>query len=164
MPNALFFYRISRFLYVKGVPFIPRLLQLLIFILYNSKIPPTAKIGPSTFAVVKGIGVVIIDGATIGKNCRLGISCKIVGKSPYKNVPQIGDNVFIGPGAVLMGPIIIEDDVVIGANAVVTKSIPKGSIVGGIPAKIIGHIEDLDYDISDNVSFDESIAEFMQRR
>lgn len=160
----MIFYRISRWFFERKVPLIPKLFQLIIFVFYNCRVPRSAVIGKGSFFVVKGIGVSLHDNTVIGKNCSIGIGVKVVGKSPFTNVPNIGNEVFIGPGAVLIGPIIIEDNVIIGANAVVTKSIPKGSIVGGIPAKIIGHIEDLDYDISHNVSSDDSIAEFMQRK
>lgn len=53
--------------------------------------------------------------------------------------PTIGNRCFIGAGAKIIGNIIIGDDVVIGANAVVTKDIPSGSVVGGVPAKIISN-------------------------
>ncbi len=61
MPNAILFYNISRFFYVRKIPFIPKVFQLIIFLLYNSKVPPTAKIGKGSFLVCKGVGVVIID-------------------------------------------------------------------------------------------------------
>ena len=51
--------------------------------------------------------------------------------------PKIGNRVFVGAGAKIIGDVTIGDDVVIGANAVVTKNIPSGTVVGGIPAKII---------------------------
>ncbi|WP_067583058.1 serine O-acetyltransferase [Endozoicomonas ascidiicola] len=162
MPNAIFFYRIARWLYCKKIPLLPKLIQLIIFIFYNSKVPPSATIGKGSFLVVKGIGVVIIDNAKIGDDCRIGIGCKIVGKGPYKKVPMIGDRVFIGPGAIIAGPVVIEDDVIIAANAVVTKSVPKGCIVGGVPAKIIGKTSSLDYSILENQSYDDSTAEFMK--
>ncbi|MGU3161403.1 serine O-acetyltransferase [Vibrio cholerae] len=161
MPNAIFFYRISRWLYIKKVPVLPKLFQLIIFIFYNSKVPPDADIGDGSFLVVKGVSVVIINNAKIGKNCRIGIGCRIVGKGPYKNVPIIGDNVFLGPGCVIVGPVIIEDNVIIAPNSVVTKSVPQGAIVAGIPAKIIGNVSGLDYDILKNESYLDGHAPFM---
>lgn len=161
MPNAIFFYRISRWLYLKKVPFLPKLVQLVIFILYNSKVPPDADIGKGSFLVVKGVAVVIINGAKIGKRCRIGIGCRVVGKGPYKKVPVIGNDVFLGPGCVIVGPVIIEDNVVVAPNSVVTKSVPKGSIVAGVPAKIIGNVSNLDYDILKNESYLDDNAPFM---
>lgn len=81
-------------------------------------------------------GNIIINGkAKLGKNVQLhGNNC--IGE---KNgmVPVIGDNVEIGYGAVIIGDVKIEDDCIIGANSIITKSIPKGSIVAGNPAKFI---------------------------
>ena len=162
MPNAIFFYRISRWLYLKKVPIFPKIFQLIIFIFYNCKIPYKCSIGKDTFLVVNGIGVCIHDKTIIGDRCRIGIGCKIVGKGPFKEVARIGNNVFIGPGAVIAGPVIIEDNAIIGANAVVTKSVPKGAIVGGIPAKILGNIDSLNYNILDNESTVEGFAEFIK--
>ncbi|MGL5110021.1 MAG: DapH/DapD/GlmU-related protein, partial [Vibrio ordalii] len=73
----------------------------------------------------------------------------------------IGDDVFLGPGCVIVGPVIIEDNVVVAPNSVVTKSVPKGAIVAGIPAKIIGNVSDLDYDILKNESYLDDTAPFM---
>lgn len=164
MPNAIIFYRIARWLYLKKVPLLPKIIQLMIFVIYNCRIPYKATIDSGSFLVVKGIGVSLHDNTVVGKNCSIGIGVKVVGKSPYKNVPKIGDRVFIGPGAVLVGPIVIDDNVIIGANSVVTKSVPEGYIVGGIPAKIIGHVDELTYDISDNLSSDDSLAPYMTNK
>ncbi|MEG1114788.1 MAG: DapH/DapD/GlmU-related protein [Janthinobacterium sp.] len=161
MPNAIFFYHIARWLYLKKVPLIPSLFQLLIFLAYNSKVPPTADIGKGTFLICKGIATVIIDGAKIGTGCRIGIGVRVIGKGPYKNVPQIGNQVFMGAGSVIVGPVIIGDNVIIAPNAVVTKSVPAGAIVGGVPARIIGRIDQLDYDILANQADVEGHADYM---
>lgn len=162
MPNAILFYRIARWLHLKKIPILPKLLQLIIFVIYNCRVPYKCSIGKGSFLVVKGIGVSIHDNTVIGDNCSIGIGCKIVGKGPYKEVPHIGNNVFIGPGAVIVGPVIIEDNVIIGANAVVTKSVPSGAIVGGIPAKIISKIDLLNYNILENKSSVEGNAEYLR--
>lgn len=164
MVNAILFYRISRWLYLRKVPFLPKFIQLMIFIIYNSKLPASADIGKGSFLVVKGIGVVIIDNAKIGQRCRIGIGCKVVGKGPYKRVPSIGDDVFLGPGSVIVGPVIIGDKVIVAPNSVVTKSVPNGCIVGGIPAKIIGNIDELDYDILKNESYLDDVAPYMVKK
>ncbi|MBH0002152.1 serine O-acetyltransferase [Pseudoalteromonas sp. SWYJZ12] len=161
MPNAIMFYRVARWFYLKNIPFVPKVMQLIIFILYSSKVPANADIGKGSFLVVKGIGVVIIDKAKIGERCRIGIGCKVVGKGPYKRVPVIGDDVFLGPGCVIVGPVIIGNKVIVAPNSVVTKSVPTGCIVGGIPAKIIGRVDELEYDIFKNESYLDDIAPYM---
>lgn len=162
MPNLVTLYRISRWFYLKNIFIIPKVIQLMIFILYNCKVSAKCQIGTGSFFVVKGVGVVLHDRTVIGNNCSIGIGCRTVGKGPYKEVPRIGDRVFIGPGAVLLGPIIVGDDAIIGANSVVIKSIPEGAIVGGIPATIIGWVKDINYDIHDNCADVEGIAEYLK--
>ena len=91
-------------------------------------------------------GLLVIDPTTrIGKNCRIHMGAHIGGAAffvdpaeAHKYSPRIGDNVYIGPGAKLYGPIEIGSDCVIGANAVVTKSFPEpGLTLAGAPAKVI---------------------------
>jgi len=81
---------------------------------------------------------------------------------PYKNVPNIKNNVWIGANAVIIGPVIIEDDVIIAANSLVNKSVPKGAIVAGNPARIIGFKKDLEYNIFDNPQYKEGYAEYLK--
>lgn len=91
-------------------------------------------------------GLLVIDPTTrIGKNCRIHMGAHIGGAAMFvpageehKYSPRIGDNVYIGPGAKLYGPIRIGDNCVIGANAVVTKSFEEaGLTLAGVPAKVI---------------------------
>lgn len=91
-------------------------------------------------------GLLVIDPTTrVGRNCRVHAGVNIGGaahfvdpKEAHLFSPRIGDNVYIGPGAKLYGPIVIGDDCVIGANAVVTRSFPEpGLTLAGVPAKVI---------------------------
>lgn len=161
MPNAIIFYRLARWFLLHKVPFIPKLIRFFIFTLYNSKIPYQNKIGKGTYFICKGIGVVLADGIEIGEHCRIGVNVVFAGKGPYKNLPKLKNNIWIGPGAIIQGPVIIEDNVIIAANAVVTMSVPKGAIVGGIPAKIIGWVKDLDYNIMKNESWKEGYMDYL---
>lgn len=82
MLNAIFFYRISRWLYLHHVPFLPKLITLLIFLMYNSKVPLQAKIGRGTKLGYGGMGVVIHSKATIGDYCTIGQQVTIGGVIP----------------------------------------------------------------------------------
>ena len=143
MLNAIFFYRIARWFYIHHIPIIPKLFELLIFLIYNSKVPYQAEIGKGTFLGYGGIGVVIHSDAIIG--CNVTISQQVTiggGNNKYPGVPTIGDNVFIGKGAIVFGGFKVGNNVTIGANAVVTKPIPDNAVVAGIPARIIRIKED----------------------
>lgn len=164
MPNAIFFYRLARWCHRHHIPILPKIFQLIIFIVYNSKITADSKIGRGTYLVCKGIGTVIIPGTIIGEKCTLGLRFSTVRIFPYKNVPQIGDNVWIGPNVVVAGPVIIEDNAVIIANSYLTNSVPSGAIVSGNPAKIVGWRKDLPYEINDNPKYQEGSMPYLSER
>lgn len=160
--NAIKLYRIMRFLYLHKVPLLPKFIQLLIFLIYNSKVTGDSSIGKGTYFVCNGISTVVIPGTTIGDNCVLGLRFSTVRKFPYKEVPKLGNNVWCGPNVVIAGPVIIDDDVIIAANSFVDKSVPKGAIVAGTPAKIIGWRKDLDYKIEENPKYKEGIMPYLK--
>jgi serine O-acetyltransferase len=82
--------------------------------------------------------IVISKEARIGKNCRIHVCVNIGASGGKKEAPQIGNNVYIGPGAKLFGDIKIGNDNYIGANAVVSKTFDvNGVIIGGVPAKVL---------------------------
>ena len=97
---------------------------------------PTDCIGAGLQLVHYG-SIVISEQCRIGENCRIHSGVNIGATSGEALAPRIGNNVYIGPGAKLIGNIQIGDNVVIGANAVVTHDVPDNVTVGGIPAKII---------------------------
>lgn len=138
MLNAIFFYRISRWLFLHHVPLLPKLITLWIFLMYNSKVPYQAEIGKGTMLGYGGIGVVIHKKAVIGKNCLIGQHVTIGGgNSHYPGLPVIGDNVHINHGAVVFGGITVGNGAIIGANAVVNKPVPENAVVAGVPAKVL---------------------------
>lgn len=161
MPNAIFFYRMERWLYLHHVPLLPKMIQLLIFLIYNSKITAETKIGKGSFFVCKGVGCVIHPKTEIGENTRLGIHLTIVGQAPYFHCSKIGNNCWIGPNVTIQGPVIIEDGAVVAPGSVVNKSVPKGAIVAGTPARIIGFTNELNYDIMKGESWDNSFRPFL---
>jgi serine O-acetyltransferase len=107
-------------------------------------------LGPNIFGpgvAIVHYGLLVIDPTTrIGKNCRIHMGTHIGGDGRFvppeeaaKYSPRIGDNVYLGPGCKLYGPIRIGNNCVVGANAVVTHSFEgEGLILAGVPAKIIG--------------------------
>lgn len=100
-----------------------------------------AQIDPSCIFHHSGLGCVIHSDAIVGKNCRffqhVTIGSAWRGGVPGEKVPKVGNNVLLGCGCVLLGDIEIGDDAVIGANAVVTRSVPPRCVVAGVPAKIV---------------------------
>ncbi|MGE5865508.1 MAG: serine O-acetyltransferase, partial [Rhizobacter sp.] len=86
-------------------------------------------------------GIVVNGESVIGKNCNIsqGVTLGQANRGRNKGCPIVGDNVYIGPGAKLVGAVRIGDNVAIGANAVVTRDVPDNAVVVGIPARVISH-------------------------
>jgi serine O-acetyltransferase len=85
-------------------------------------------------------GTIVVNGnARVGKNCRLQECVNIGATNGSSDAPIIGDNVFIGTGAKIIGKVKIGNDACIGAGAVVVKDVPSGVTVGGVPAKVISN-------------------------
>ena len=102
---------------------------------------PGAVIG-SEFFIDHGSGVVIGETTIIGDNCTIYSGVVLGGTSlkKEKRHPTIGDNVVIGTGAKILGPITVSDNVRIGANSVVVNDVPSNSVVVGVPGKIVSRI------------------------
>jgi serine O-acetyltransferase len=137
MINAVALYRIAHQLWRWKIPLLPSLIKLLIFLMYNSSVPFECEIGTGSFLAYGGIGVVIHRRARIGKNVNIGTGVVIGGRSGSKEVPRIGDNVFLATGCKILGDIEIGDYVVVGPNTVLTQSIPSNSVVAGNPARVL---------------------------
>ncbi|TYB74252.1 serine acetyltransferase [Bizionia saleffrena] len=135
--NAYYFYRLSHYLYLKKVPVIPKIIQLFIFLIYNSSIPFQARIGKGTVFAYGGIGVIIHKKAIIGRNVVIGSSVVIGGKKGQFILPKIGDNVYLATGSKILGEVKIGNNAIIGANAVVLIDVPDNSTAVGVPAKIL---------------------------
>lgn len=102
---------------------------------------PGTDIGPGLY--IPHFGSIIINPhCRIGKNCYLSHDVTL-GKAhngPRKGVPQVGDDVFIGPGAKIIGKLVVGDNAAIGANSVVLGDIPPDCFAAGAPAKVVRHI------------------------
>ncbi|MDU5774618.1 MAG: serine O-acetyltransferase EpsC [Clostridium perfringens] len=135
--HVLIFYRIAHGLYKIKLFFLARLISQLGRFFTGIEIHPGAKIGKGLF-IDHGMGVVIGETAEIGDNVTIyhGVTLGGTGKDKGKRHPTIGNNVIIGCGAKILGPISIGDGAKIGANSVVLKNVPKGKTAVGIPAVI----------------------------
>jgi serine O-acetyltransferase len=118
----------------------------LIEIITGCNFPSQAEIGIGLY-IAHPIGINIYRDAKIGNYCNLSqhITIGIGGRGKNRGTPTIGDRVFIGPGACLFGPIIVGNDVAIGANAVVTHNLPNNAVAVGVPAKVISYQSSKDY-------------------
>ncbi len=133
--HAMLFHRLAHKLWRLNFKLTARFISSLSRFLTGIEIHPGAKIGHRLF-IDHGMGVVIGETASIGNDVTIYHDVTLGGTSFEKGIrhPQIGDNVIIGSGAQLLGPIYIGDDARIGSNAVVVKDVPAGETVVGVPA------------------------------
>lgn len=129
-------YRIQHKLYRLRVPILPKIICKLIRLIFNAEIPYTCIIGEDVELKHGGLGIVIHDKSCIGKGTIIYHNVTIGGREK-KGHPIIGENVYIGTGACILGGVTVGDNSKIGANAVVLKDVPPNSTVVGIPAKQI---------------------------
>ena len=139
--HALISYRIAHVLYLKNMFFLARLISQLSRFFTGIEIHPGAKIGKGLF-IDHGMGVVIGETAEVGDNVTLyhGVTLGGTGKDEGKRHPTIEDNVLIGTGAKVLGPINVGKGAKIGSNAVVLKNVPAKATAVGSPAKNIVRI------------------------
>jgi serine O-acetyltransferase len=132
--HALLAYRVAHALAEADVPLLPRLLSMLTRALTGIEIHPAARIGQGLF-IDHGAGVVIGETAEIGDDVTLyqGVTLGGTGFATGKRHPTVQDNVTIGSGAKLLGPITIGHGAKIGANSVVITDVPANSTVVGNP-------------------------------
>lgn len=137
--RAFVYYRIAKWFYTRSRFKMARWISQIARRRTGIEIHPGAKIGQNLF-IDHGMGVVIGETAEVGDNVLIyhGVTLGGTGhKGNTKRHPTVGNNVIIGTGAKLLGPIKIGDNAKIGANAVVLADVPANSTAVGIPAKII---------------------------
>lgn len=136
--HAVLAYRLSHSLYEKKKFFAARMISQGARFLTGIEIHPGAKIGRGLF-IDHGSGVVIGETTEIGDNCTLyqGVTLGGTGKHVGKRHPTLGNNVMVGSGAKVLGPMKIGDNSKIAANAVVLSEIPDNSTAVGIPARVV---------------------------
>ena len=147
--HAILAYRVSHKLYVSGHRFSARAISQAARFLTGVEIHPGATIGKG-LVIDHGMGVVIGETAEIGDNCTIyqGVTLGGTGKDVGKRHPTLHDNVLVGAGAKILGPIVIESNSKVAANAVVLKDISGNSTAVGIPARVVRQdgrrVDDLD--------------------
>ncbi|MFH1415818.1 MAG: serine O-acetyltransferase [Elusimicrobiota bacterium] len=135
--HALWFYRISHWLYKKGEYTLARIISQAAKFFTGIEIHPGAEIGKGFF-IDHGSGVVIGETAKIGDGCLIYQGVVLGGTSlkKEKRHPTLQDNVVIGAGAIVLGPVVIGTNARIGAGAVVIGDVPEGATAVGVPAKV----------------------------
>ena len=136
--QALLFHRFAHWLYILGVPFIPRLISHLARFFTGIEIHPGATIGRGVF-IDHGMGVVIGETAIVGDYALIyqGVTLGGTGKESGKRHPTVGENVVVGAGAKVLGNIQIGNNVRLGAGSVVLRDVPSDCTVVGIPGRIV---------------------------
>jgi len=143
--KAIFFHRLANFFSKAGLALIARIVSQSSRFLTGIEIHPAAKIGKNFF-IDHGMGVVIGETSEIEDNVTLYHSVTLGGISPSTNSgeqrgikrhPTLKNNVVVGSGAQILGPVIVGEFAKIGANAVVTRDVPEHAIMVGVPAKNI---------------------------
>ena len=143
--KAVFFHQISNFFYKAGFDLVARIISQTVRFFTGIEIHPGAKIGKNLF-IDHGMGVVIGETSEIGNNVTIYHAVTLGGSSPSidserqrheKRHPTIGDDVVIGSGAQIIGPIKIGNKSRIASNAVVVKDVPDNATMVGIPAKAV---------------------------
>ena len=143
--KAVFFHQISNFFYKAGFDLIARIISQTVRFFTGIEIHPGANIGKNLF-IDHGMGVVIGETSEIGDNVTIYHAVTLGGSSPSidserqrheKRHPTIGNDVVIGSGAQIIGPIKVGNNSRIAANAVVVKDVPENATMVGIPARAV---------------------------
>ncbi|MGI8960691.1 MAG: serine O-acetyltransferase [Bryobacteraceae bacterium] len=136
--HALMFHRLAHWFYRHKRFITARIISQKARFFTGIEIHPGAKIGERLF-IDHGMGVVIGETAEIGDDVLLyqGVTLGGTGNQRGKRHPTLGNRVVVGTGAAILGDIILEDDVKVGAGSVVVHSVPAGSTVVGIPARVV---------------------------
>ena len=146
--KAVFFHRIANFFSIAKLDLIARIISQFSRFMTGIEIHPGAKIGKDLF-IDHGMGVVIGETSDIGDNVTIYHMATLGGIAPsinsdnqrdVKRHPTLKDNVVVGSGAQILGPVVIGKNAKVGANAVVTKDVGEDAVMVGIPAKNVGQI------------------------
>ncbi len=163
--HALLAYRLAHILHKHGYFMLARTVSQSARFLTGIEIHPGATIGKGLF-IDHGCAVVIGETAEIGDNCTIyqGVTLGGTGKDVGKRHPTLGNNVMVGAGAKVLGPVHIGNNVKIAAGAVVLKDIPDDSTAVGIPAKVVKSVDQKNVDSSlDQIHIPDPVAQQIAR-
>jgi len=119
------------------VPLIPRLLALFNRVVFAVQLPAETRVGRGVQLSYSGLGTVIHPRAVIGDRVVIGPGVVVGGRSEIWDVPVIEEDVQLGVGAKVLGPVRVGRGAIVGANAVVLNDVPAGAVVGGVPARVL---------------------------
>ena len=144
--HALFFHRVSHFLFNLNIPLLPRLIAHISRIFTGIEIHPGAKIGKNCF-IDHGFGVVIGETTIIGDNVTIYQAVTLGGRSieKVKRHPTLRDGVIIGAGAKILGPIIIGQGAKVGPGSIIIKDLGENSVMVADTAREVKKRYDIDY-------------------
>jgi serine O-acetyltransferase len=146
--KAVLFHQLAHFFSVAKFDLIARIISQSSRFLTGIEIHPKAKIGKNLF-IDHGMGVVIGETSEIGNNVTIYHGVTLGGISPsidsdkqrdVKRHPTVKNNVVVGSGAQILGPVTVGENAKIGANSVVTKDVPDNAVMVGVPAKNVGTV------------------------
>lgn len=148
---------------IRGMGVLKPLFYLLLFLHERSmirlgiRLPLSARIGRGLYIPHFG-GIWINPDAEIGVNCNLsqGVTLGGLTKGPNQGAPKIGDRVYIGPNATIVGGVTIGDDALIGANSLIVTNVPPKGVAIGVPARIFS--TDGSFDLINQIDYPESFA------
>ena len=127
--NAINFYRKGNWCYRHHIPFLPQFFKAFTYLIFNSVVPYTMKIGAESKFAYGGVSCVVHGRSTIGDRVIIGQNTTIGRSLDPEDFPTIGNDVYISAGARIIGNINVGNNVIIGANAVVNKDVPDNCIV-----------------------------------
>ena len=128
---------LAHWLWKMRVPLLPRLLSLFNRLVFAVQLPAETRLGRGVRLNYSGLGTVLHARAVVGDRVEIGPGVVIGGRSGIYEVPVIEDDVKIGVGAKVLGPVRVGRGATIGANAVVVHDVPAGAVVVGIPARVL---------------------------
>jgi serine O-acetyltransferase len=133
----LLIHALAHWLSMHGVPLLPKLLALFNRVVFAAQVPAETRLGKGVKLNYSGSAPSLHPRAVIGDRVEIGPGVVVGGRSEIWEVPVIEDDVQIGVGAKVLGPVRVGRGAIIGANAVVLHDVPERAVVVGIPARVV---------------------------